>query len=340
MTDINALSSYDYTLPQHLIASAPTQPKSEAKLLVYQRKTGEILHLKFKDFVDVLPKDTALIFNDTKVIKARIYGHKQSGGAIELLINQPLGENKFSSYIKGKVNINSVLNFDNNISAKLLNIEDDGLRIVEFFKNNEKILANELFSELENIGHVPLPPYIKREDTPQDTQWYQSVFAKNSGAVAAPTASLHFDEEMMKAIKAKFKTAFITLHVGAGTFKGVECEDINKHKMHSEFYSVSKEAKELINSSAPLLGVGTTSTRCIEYFVRTGKESGFCDLFLNLNNKAKRQNFLLTNFHLPKSTLIMLVTSFIGLEETKRIYQIAIENNYKFYSYGDGMLIL
>ncbi|CAD7287111.1 tRNA preQ1(34) S-adenosylmethionine ribosyltransferase-isomerase QueA [Campylobacter suis] len=340
MLDPNLLSSYNYELPPELIAATPVIPKESAKLLVYERAKDKISHLTFAQLIDAIPKNTAIIFNDTKVIKARLFGKKQSGGTIELLLNQPLGDGKFSCYIRGKVSLDVRLSFQNGIEAKILELFDDGLRVVKFYKKGFLLNASELFGELESIGHVPLPPYIKRPDNKQDEQWYQSVFAREFGAVAAPTASLHFSDEMMSDIRQKFKTAFITLHVGAGTFKGVECDDIRKHTMHGEFYSISDEAKSLINSDMSLLGVGTTVTRCVENFARGAQKSGVCELFLNPNNRPIRQNFLLTNFHLPRSTLIMLVASFIGLEKTMQIYETAVKERYRFYSYGDGMLII
>lgn len=340
MSDINDISSYDYFLPEELIAKEPVLPKEEARLLVYFKKTKEIKHYKFKDLANLIPDDAAVIFNNTKVIKARILGQKESGGACEVMLNQPVAENKFSVYIRGRVSVGSVLNFADNIKVNVLELNDDGSRVVNFTKNGVILNTARLFSELEKIGHVPLPPYIKRADTKDDESWYQSIFAKNIGAVAAPTASLHFSEQMLEQISAKHKVAYITLHVGAGTFKGVECQNINDHKMHSEFYELSEQARDIINSDRPILGVGTTVTRCVEEFARSKQANGFCKLFLNLNNKPIRQNYLLTNFHLPKSTLIMLVTSFIGLEETMRIYKTAVEQRYRFYSYGDGMLVI
>ncbi|MBR8462006.1 tRNA preQ1(34) S-adenosylmethionine ribosyltransferase-isomerase QueA [Campylobacter sp. faydin G-24] len=340
MSDIDNILSYDYHLPSNLIAFQPVLPKENARLLVYFKNTDEVKHLKFSDLTQIIPDDTAIIFNDTRVIKARILGHKQSGGAVEIMLNQPLNDDKFSCYIRGRVNERSILNFGNGISAQVISLNDDGTRVVKFSKFNEPIDNAHLFKELELIGHVPLPPYIKRADTKNDESWYQSIFAKKDGAVAAPTASLHFSDEMLQAIKAKHETAYLTLHVGAGTFKSVECENINNHVMHSEFYDIPTATQELINSNKKILGVGTTVTRCVEEFARTHKSSGFCKLFLNLNNPPIRQNYLLTNFHLPKSTLIMLVTSFIGLEKTMQIYKIAIEKGYRFYSYGDGMLVL
>lgn len=340
MLDIYDISSYDYELPSDLIASAPIMPKSAAKLLVYNRKNNEISHLHFSDLPEILP-ECSIIFNDTKVVKARIYGAKETGGKIELLLNSPLENNKFSAYIRGSVKIGTILNFDKDLQAKVIKLYDDGLRAVEFSQNGKELNSAQIFEILSQIGHVPLPPYIKREDKAEDINWYQSIFAKNEGAVAAPTASLHFDDELISKLKLNHETAYITLHVGAGTFKPVEVENINEHKMHSEFYDLSKESIEIINNkNKKILGVGTTVTRTIEFYARNKISSGFCDLFLNPANKPIRQDYLLTNFHLPKSTLIMLVASFIGLEKTLELYKIAVDEKYRFYSYGDGMLII
>ena len=256
------------------------------------------------------------------------------------MLNSPLADGKFSVYIKGKVRAGSVLNFGENLTAEVCELFDDGSRTVKFSQNGEHLDAAALYKILSRIGHMPLPPYIKRSDTKDDESWYQSVFAKNEGAVAAPTASLHFSDEMIARLAKDREIAYLTLHVGAGTFKGVESEDITQHKMHAEFYDIPQDTQNLINSHIPILGVGTTVTRCVEEFARSGKSSGECKLFLNLNNKPIRQNYLLTNFHLPKSTLIMLVTSFVGLRQTMRIYKTAVEQKYKFYSYGDAMLVI
>lgn len=338
-TDINALCSYDYHLPAELIADRPTLPKEDAKLLVYEREKDKIHHLKFKNLHEILPQ-CDIVFNDTKVIKARILGHKDSGGASEVLLNAALNDDKFSVYIRGKVKAGTQIKFDANLKATVFEIFEDGTRVVKFSQDDKILSTNELFGLLEKIGHVPLPPYIKRADNKDDEGWYQSIFAKHHGAVAAPTASLHFSDEMIKELKKSHDINFITLHIGAGTFKSVESENINDHKMHGEFYEIPSQTQEIINSNKPILGIGTTVTRCIEEFARSKQPSGICKLFLNLNNKPIRQNYLLTNFHLPKSTLIMLVSSFIGLDKTMQIYQTAIENRYKFYSYGDGMLII
>jgi len=338
------VSSYDYNLPQKLIAKYPVTPRDSAKLLVYDRKKNKIIHTIFRNVLDFLG-DKTFIFNDTKVIKARIFGIKESGGRIELLLNRPFKEG-FLVYIRGKVKKGTKLYFDEGLMAEVVELLDDGSRVVKFKlpsskfqvpSKYEEIEFLELVKILEKIGHVPLPPYIKRGDEKIDEREYQSVFAKKEGAVAAPTASLHFTEELLKKIE---KKAYLTLHVGAGTFKPVEVEDIRKHKMHSEFFEIPKKTAEILDSNEEIVAVGTTVTRTVEYYARTKRLTGECDLFLNPLNPPIRVNRLLTNFHLPKSTLIMLVASFIGREKTLNLYKEAIKSNYRFYSYGDAMLII
>lgn len=336
------LSSYDYTLPNELIATYPVHPKEDAKLLVFERKNNQISHTTFKNLQDFLP-DCALFFNDTKVIKARIYGNKSSGGKIELFLHQPCLDSQdslFLAQIKGRVKKDEILSFEQNLKAKVIELLDDGLRKVQFFQNDEVLNTFKLYELLDTIGHVPLPPYIKRSDEKSDLEDYQSIFAKNLGAVAAPTASLHFSENMLENLKKRHEIYHLTLHVGAGTFKSVECENLEHHKIHSEFFDIPKKACEVIDSQKKILGVGTTVTRTIEYYARTKQNQGFCDLFLHPHNPPLRQDYLLTNFHLPKSTLIMLVSAFIGRQNCLKLYDIAIKEKYRFYSYGDAMLIL
>ncbi|EAJ2863100.1 tRNA preQ1(34) S-adenosylmethionine ribosyltransferase-isomerase QueA [Campylobacter coli] len=336
------LSSYDYTLPNELIATYPVHPKEDAKLLVFERKNNQISHTTFKNLQDFLP-DCALFFNDTKVIKARIYGNKSSGGKIELFLHQPCLDSQdslFLAQIKGRVKKDEILSFEQNLKVKVIELLDDGLRKVQFFQNDEVLNTFKLYELLDTIGHIPLPPYIKRSDEKSDLEDYQSIFAKNLGAVAAPTASLHFSENMLENLKKRHEIYHLTLHVGAGTFKSVECENLENHKMHSEFFDIPKKACEAINSQKKILGVGTTVTRTIEYYARTKQNQGFCDLFLHPHNPPLRQDYLLTNFHLPKSTLIMLVSAFIGRQNCLKLYDIAIKEKYRFYSYGDAMLIL
>ena len=333
------VSSYDYNLPEELIAKYPITPRDKAKLLVYDRAKDKVIHTTFRNILDFVG-DKHFIFNNTKVIKARIFGVKETGGKVELLLNRPF-DDKFLVYIRGKVKKGTKLFFDKNLVAEVVELLDDGSRIVEF-----KLIENgkwrvldflELVKILDEIGHIPLPPYIKRSDEKIDEVEYQTVFAKKEGAVAAPTASLHFTKELLDKIKNKH---YLTLHVGAGTFKPVEVEDITKHKMHSEFFEIPPDTAEILDSDKEIVAVGTTVTRTVEYYVRTKKLSGECDLFLNPLNPPIRVNHLLTNFHLPKSTLIMLVASFIGREKTLSLYKEAIKNRYRFYSYGDAMLII
>ena len=339
-------SSYDYELPAHLIAKNPIHPRDLAKLLVYDRKTDTITHTTFKHLLDYLPKECDVFLNDTKVIKARIFGHKkvknsgQGGGKIELLLNKPLSANKYLVMIRGKVQLETELFFDDNLVAKVIELNSDGSRVVTFKHNNQTIRFEELVQILDSIGHIPLPPYLQREDNKEDETNYQTLFAKNSGAVAAPTASLHFTPKLFKELESRYQTHKITLHVGAGTFKPVDAKYILDHPMHSEYFYIPKESAEVLESNRDILAIGTTVTRTVEYFARTKRVDGECDLFLNPNNKPKRVTHLLTNFHLPKSTLIMLVSAFIGREKTLQLYTEAIEREYRFFSYGDAMLIL
>ena len=319
-----------------MIASYPTPNRDEAKILIYDRKTDTIIHETFKNILNYLDNDVEFIFNDTKVIKARVFGHKKSGGKIELLFNRPLLEN-YLVYIRGKVKVGTELFFDENLKAVVLELNKDGSRIVEFFQNNKKIDFLKLTEILNIIGHVPLPPYLNRDDEQSDEREYQTLFAKNYGAVAAPTASLHFSKELLSKINNKH---FLTLHVGAGTFKPVDVNNILEHNMHSEFYNIPQKTANIIKSDKKIIAVGTTATRTIEYFSRNEIKNGECDLFLHPKNKPIRVNHLITNFHLPKSTLIMLVSAFIGRKKTLEIYKEAIKENYRFFSYGDSMMIL
>lgn len=274
------------------------------------------------------------------MIKARVFGKKESGGNIEILLNTPLQDNLYAVYVRGRVKVGTRLLFDNHLWAEVKELREEGLRVVAFFHHEKPIQTQKLFNLLEEIGHIPLPPYIKREDTQEDTLDYQSVFSREQGAVAAPTASLHFTPSMFETLQKDYETHFLTLHVGAGTFKPVEAEHIHDHVMHSEVYAIPESTCRLITSSKPILAVGTTVTRTVEYFVRSRQNVGTCNLFLHPSNPPLRVNHLLTNFHLPKSTLIMLVASFVGVEKTLALYEEAVKEKYRFFSYGDAMLIL
>lgn len=340
MLDPLKTSSYDYNLPKELIATHPVSPADSARLLVYNRATNSITHTTFKNLMDFLPNELSIFLNDTKVIKARIFGTKETGGKIELLLNKPLFMDRYLVMIGGKVRVGTKLFFDENLNAEVLEVNEDGSRVVQFFQNDKKLDFLELVDILNKIGHLPLPPYMNRSDDKKDEQDYQTLFAKNYGAVAAPTASLHFTPELLEKINEKYSLNYLTLHVGAGTFKPVDVDDILNHPMHSEYFEIGIEAKKALDNAPKVLAVGTTVTRTVEYYSRTNKIQGECDLFLNPANQPIKVDYLLTNFHLPKSTLIMLVASFVGLEKTLEIYHEAIKENYRFYSYGDGMLII
>jgi S-adenosylmethionine:tRNA ribosyltransferase-isomerase len=338
--DVTLTASYDYNLPKELIAKQPATPKDSAKLLIYDRKTKTITHDIFRNVLQYVPKDSSFILNDTKVIKARIFGHKQSGAKIELLLNKPLPENTYEVMIRGRVKPQTLLLFDKNLSAHVIECKNNGSRIVRFYRDETVCDFHSLIEILDAIGHVPLPPYIDRGDTKEDERNYQTKFAKNYGAVAAPTASLHFTDALLKQMQNNHDIFYTTLHVGAGTFKPVEANIITDHPMHSEYFDIPLQTQQLLRSTRPIVAVGTTVTRTVEFFARTMQTSGECNLFLHPNNPPKRVDHLITNFHLPKSTLIMLVASFTGLSECMRIYEEAVVKRYRFFSYGDAMLIL
>jgi S-adenosylmethionine:tRNA ribosyltransferase-isomerase len=333
------LADYDFDLPSNLIAQTPIEPRSNAKLLVYDRKSDGVTQSIAANLCDFLPQNYAVIFNDSKVIKARLLGKKISGGRVEALITRETKDGVLT-LIKGKVRAKTRLLFDRDLSAEVLSADDNGTRLLKFYESNEAITFSRLVEIAEQIGKTPLPPYIKREANDRDANRYQSCFAKVFGSVAAPTASLHFDPPLLERVRSRYKWAEITLHIGLGTFKGIETNDIRDHKMHFERYEIGDDAKTLIDSNAPILAIGTTAARAIEYYARTRQISGECDLFLYPNNPPRRVSALLTNFHLPRSTLFTLVCSLVGVEKAKELYKLAIANNYRFYSYGDAMLIL
>ncbi len=309
-------------------------------MLVVDRCTREVTHSNVEHLDKFLPKDSSVIINNTKVIKARIFGHKPSGGKIESVLIKPLGEYRFLALIRGKVKLGDTVLFDEGLLLEVKALLNDGSREVEFFENGAKLDFVSLIAKLDKIGHIPLPPYIERADEKSDEESYQTRFAKKEGSVAAPTASLHFDDELLGELKASHEFYELTLHVGLGTFKPVDVENLDEHKMHSEYFEIPQSTATMLDSNAKILCIGTTATRTVEFYHRTKQTSGECDIFINPQNPPQRADMLLTNFHLPKSTLIMLVSAFLGLECTLKIYEIAKQNNYRFYSYGDCMLIL
>ncbi len=333
-------ASYDYNLPKEFIATSPARPADSAKLLVYNRADKSITHTTVANILEFIPTDCSIFLNDTKVIKARIYGKKSSGGKIELLVIKPLTNNRFIAMVKGRVKEGAIVEFEQNLKATIETLNPDGSRVVKFYQQDSEINFEQLVEILEQIGHIPLPPYMNREDSKEDELDYQTLFAKEDGSVAAPTASLHFTPQLLEKLYASHDVHTLTLHVGAGTFKPVDATNIQEHPMHSEYYNIPKNAQSVIDSEQKILAVGTTVTRTIEFYARTKKPSGECDLFLHPHNKPLRVDYLLTNFHLPKSTLIMLVSAFLGRDETLKLYNEAINKEYRFYSYGDAMLII
>ena len=333
-------ASYDYNLPKELIATSPARPADSAKLLVYNRADNSVTHTTFANILEYIPADSTIFLNDTKVIKARIYGKKSSGGKVELLVIKPLPDNRFIAMVKGRVKEGTIIEFDKNLKATIEGLNSDGSRIVKFFIQEAELNFVQLVEVLEQIGHIPLPPYMNREDNKADELDYQTLFAKEDGSVAAPTASLHFTPELLEKLYSRYDVHTLTLHVGAGTFKPVDADNINEHPMHSEYYNIPKNAQSVIDSDKKILAIGTTVTRTVEFYARTKEPSGECDLFLHPYNKPLRVDYLLTNFHLPKSTLIMLVSAFLGRDKTLKLYNEAIEKGYRFYSYGDAMLII
>lgn len=342
------LENYDYFLPQELIATHPASPRESAKLLVYDRKKDQIIHSDFFHFYDFIPLDTLFVLNNTKVIKARMFGYKLNegklGGKVEVFYHRHLRDNLFLVQMRGKVKEGTLIELNPLFVLKVCKLLDSGFREVEFFFDGQIAQVSQVLEQINLLGHVPLPPYIKREDEKLDEKEYQSVFAQELGAVAAPTASLHFSD--ISYLQSRFEHCFVTLHVGAGTFSGVETQDIRDHVIHTESFSITQESWKKILDSQNVLCVGTTSTRVVEYLYtnppifQDETLDGECNIFLHPLNPPRKVNALLTNFHLPKSTLIMLVSSFVGREKCLELYHQAIQNKYRFYSYGDGMLIL
>ena len=334
---------FDYYLPEELIAQTPLKKRDESRLLILDKKTGDIEHKHFYDIIDYLNKDDILVVNDSKVIPARIIGVKESTGAvIELLMLKNIEGDIWECLSKPakRISVGTIVKFSDKLSAECTKVEDEGIRHFKFIYNGI------LMEILDELGEMPLPPYI--HEKLQEKDRYQTVYAKNIGSAAAPTAGLHFTNELLNKIKEKgIKVVSITLHVGLGTFRPVNVEDVTKHKMHSEYYEMSSEVASILNKAKEnnnkIISVGTTTTRTLETIYtkyNTFKEcSGYTDIFIYPGYKFKAINSLITNFHLPKSTLIMLVSALAGKENIMNAYKIAVEEKYRFFSFGDAMFI-
>lgn len=333
------LNHFRFDLPDELIARQPASDRRGSRLLA-MNIGGDIEHQGFTDILNHIQTGDLLVFNDTKVIPARLFGKKETGGNVELLIERITGSQTALAHIRASKSpkAGTTLFFDNNFSAKMMGRIDD-LFELEF---NAPIL-----SMLDDIGHMPLPPYIDREDTQEDKTRYQTVYANQPGAVAAPTAGLHFDDQLLADIKAKgAELAFVTLHVGAGTFQPVRVENVADHKMHSEWLEVSELVCQQVKATkargGKIFAVGTTSVRCLETAASAGEivpYQGDTDIFIYPGYEFKVVDRLLTNFHLSESTLLMLVSAFAGYTPIIKAYKQAVAERYRFFSYGDAMLL-
>jgi S-adenosylmethionine:tRNA ribosyltransferase-isomerase len=335
-------SDFVYQLPPQLIAQKPLPERDASRLLCMHRDDGSLSNKQFADFIDLIDERDLLVFNDTKVIPARLYGQKISGGKIEILIERVLDQHHALAHIRASKSPKpgSVLELDGGFSCEVLGRVDD---LFELRFNGDV----DVLDILGQIGHIPLPPYITRADDESDLTRYQTVFAKQSGAVAAPTAGLHFDQAMMAKIAAKgVRTTFVTLHVGSGTFQPVRVEDLSQHLMHKEYFAVEADTVAAVQQARArggrVIAIGTTAVRALESASQSGAlAAGFGDtqLFITPGYEFKSVDALLTNFHLPESTLLMLVSAFAGYDHVMNAYRHAVENSYRFFSYGDAMFL-
>lgn len=338
------VKDFDYDLPEELIAQEPLYPRDASKLLYLQRSGGQITHTVFNKLGDYLQKGDLLVLNDTKVLPARIYAHKPTGAQIELLLLQQVGLNQWQTLVKPgkKAQIGSKLLFDlPDITAEIIDYSDEGSRIIRF------AYQGDFFKLLEMLGEMPLPPYIKKKL--EDQGRYQPVYARERGSAAAPTAGLHFTEELLERLAEQgIANTRLLLHVGLGTFRPVKAEKVEDHHMHAEFYRLTEEVAEKINKTkrdgGRIIAVGTTSCRTLETLAKDDGTveagEGYTRKFIYPGYQFKLIDGLITNFHLPKSTLLMLVSAFAGRENVLAAYQEAINQRYRFFSFGDAMLII
>ena len=346
MTAGDRTSDYDFELPPNRIAQYPVEPRDESRLMVVERDSGRITHHRFRDLKEIIPAGDALVLNATKVFRARLLGKRDSGAPAEVLLLRPLGDGRFEAMVSpgGKLRPGRVVHVAPGFDVEILEITDRRTRIVHVSAAGGDVVA-----AIERHGHIPLPPYIERADTESDAQRYQTVYARESGSVAAPTAGLHFTPELLRALGERgVRRVELVLHVGAGTFKPVEVEDPAEHVMHEEWYTLPDAAADALNATraggGAIWAVGTTSTRSLESAVRPdgsfAPTSGETDIFIRPPYRFRAVDKLITNFHLPRSTLVMLVAAFAGYELTMRAYREAIDGGYRFYSYGDAMAVV
>ncbi len=342
-----SLSEYNYELPDHLIAQSPVAGRDRSRLLQLDRRTGAVAHHAFSDIENILTTGDVLVVNNTRVIPGRLLGRKETGGKVEVLIldyAQGVADRQFNCLVRAskRPKPGSWLIFDQGLTARVVGVNERTCELC--------FESTEAFGEvLAQIGHVPLPPYIRRGDTADDRTTYQTVYAEHDGAIAAPTAGLHFSEELLNRLEEKgVCVARITLHVGYGTFLPVESSDIRQHRMHSEWFRIPTQTAEVVNNARKngrrVVAVGTTCVRTLEFCAgsngRLVAQSGMCDLFIYPGYNFKIIDGMITNFHLPKSTLIMLVSAFAGRKNVMAAYAEAVRSAYRFYSYGDAMVIV
>ncbi len=333
-----------YDLPEELIAQTPLEKRDTSRLCVLDRQTGKVTHKHFYDILEYLKPNDCLVMNDSRVLPARLLGHRPTGGAVEVLLLRDIGDKKWECLCKPgrKMQVGSEVIFGNGeLTAVVTEVKEDGNWIIVFQYDG-------IFLEvLERLGKMPLPPYIKAELADQER--YQTVYSREVGSAAAPTAGLHFTKELLDAIRAKdVKTAFVTLHVGLGTFRPVKAEEITEHHMHSELCMISEETAKVLNetkaSGGRIICVGTTSCRTLESMVKADGSfeagSTWTEIFIYPGYQFKAMQGLITNFHLPESTLVMLVSAFAGREKVLNAYTEAVNEKYRFFSFGDAMLIL
>ena len=334
-------SDFNYQLPDALIAQKPLAQRDSSRLLCMDKSTGVIQDNSFTDFINLIHDNDLLVFNNTKVIPARLYGKKQSGGKIEILIERVQDPHHAIAHIKASKapKPGTVIELNDGYICQVLGRVDDLFQL--------EFADIPLMSLLDKIGHIPLPPYITRADDESDLTRYQTVFAKELGAVAAPTAGLHFDLAMMDLIKAKqIQTTFVTLHVGSGTFQPVRVENLAEHLMHKEYFAVTQATVDAVKATRDkggrVIAIGTTAVRALESASKSGELiAGFgdTDLFITPGYQFKSVDAMLTNFHLPESTLLMLVSAFAGYQPIMKAYHHAIDQSYRFFSYGDAMFL-
>jgi len=343
--DGSRTSHYDFDLPVDLIAQQPTERRGDSRLMVVNRSTGEISHRQFSDIVELIPAGDALVINTTKVFRARLLGLRDNGANAEILLLRPLGESMWEAMVHpgGKLKPGRIVKIAEDFEAEILSTTERRTRVVQL---NSKLPIE---AAIEKYGHIPLPPYITRADQATDVERYQTVYAKESGSVAAPTAGLHFTPELLDSLETKgVRRADLILHVGAGTFRPVETEHPADHVMHEESYTLPARAAALLNetraSGGKIWAVGTTSVRTLESAIGEDglfrEKSADTRIFIRPPYEFRAVDRLITNFHLPRSTLIMLVAAFAGYELTMRAYAEAIAARYRLYSYGDAMAIV